>query len=87
MVYEINENISAWTLNYLEGYETFMWKYYPNKYAKIHHRNLVLPEGIGERIHIKQSLKHSDKDYTEIVKITNNFCDKYSDPKEFPKLW
>jgi len=52
MVYEINENIPSWTLKYLEGYEAYMWKYYPNQYAKVHHRNIFLPERIGEGIHI-----------------------------------
>jgi hypothetical protein len=87
MVYEINENIPSWTLKYLEGYEAYMWKNYPNQYAKVHHRNILLPERVGERIHIKQSVKHSKKDYAEIVKITNEFCKKYPDPKSFPSVW
>jgi hypothetical protein len=87
MVYEINENIPSWTLKYLEGYEAYMWKNYPNQYAKVHHRNILLPERAGERIHIKQSVKHSKKDYAEIVKITNEFCKKYPDPKSFPSVW
>ncbi len=87
MVYEINENISSWTLKFLEGYEAYMWKHYPDQYAKVHHSNVLLPEGTGERIHIRQSAKHSDQDYAELVRITNEFCDKYSDPTEFPMMW
>ena len=87
MVYEINENIPAWTLKYLEGYEAFMWKYYPNQYAKVHHLNIVLPEYSGQGIYIRQSIKHSNKDYREIERITKEFCEKYPDPKSFPFVW
>ena len=87
MVFEINENLPDWPLKYLEGYEAFMWKYYPNQYAKVHHRNILLPARRGEGIHIKQSAKHSKKDYAQIVKITNEFCSKYPDPNSFPLVW
>jgi hypothetical protein len=87
MVYEINENIPGWTLKFLEGYEAFMWKYYPNQYAKVHYRNILLPARSGEKIYIRQSKKHSKKDYSEIVTITNEFCEKYQDPKNFPPVW
>jgi len=87
MVYEINENIPAWSLKYLDGYEAFMWKYHADQYAKVHHRNIVLPEYSGQGIYIRQSSKHANTDYEEIAAITSEFCKKYPDPKTFPGVW
>ncbi len=78
---------STWVFEYLTGFDTYMWKYHPVPYAKVHLKYVIPPQKIGGAIGIKKTKKLFESDYHELVKITDDFCDKYPDPKYFPAAW
>jgi len=43
------------------------------------------PRKIGDPVRIMKGAHHSDADYAEIMRITQEFCDKYPSPVDFPK--
>lgn len=78
------DTITAWVSSYYAGYEKYMQKHHNELYQKFY-MNIQPPQGIGAGIGIMQGKIHSDEDYTEIMKITREFCLKYENPRDFPK--
>jgi hypothetical protein len=70
--------------DYYRGYESYMQKYHKDLYIKFY-TNIHPPRKIGDCVRIMQGAKHSNEDYTEIVRISKEFCEKYPSPADFPK--
>lgn len=80
------ESISQWVGEYWYGYQNYMMKHHGEIFVKFF-GNIHPPQKIGGCIGIMQGAIHSDEDYNEIMKITKEFCEKYRNPVNFPKVF
>ncbi len=76
--------ITKWVFAYYAGYERYMQKHHLKLYNHFY-MNIHPPQKIGGGIGIMQGKIHSDEDYKEIMRITNEFCNQYENPINFPK--
>lgn len=72
-----------WVRPYFNGYVRYMLMHHPDLYIKFR-GNIFPPQTIGSVITILQGAIHSDEDYNEILRITDEFCNKYKNPVDFP---
>jgi hypothetical protein len=81
---DIHDATTPTVFQYYRGYESYMRKYHGNLFIKFY-TNIHPPRKIGDCVRIMQGAKHSNEDYAEIMRITNEFCQKYPSPADFPK--
>ncbi len=78
------EETTQWVHDYYVGYEKYMQKYHSKLYSKFY-MNIHPPQEIGGCVGIMKGKIHTDEDYAEVMKISKKFCEKYENPRNFPK--
>jgi hypothetical protein len=71
---------------YYRGYETYMRKYHKDLFIKFY-TTILPPRKIGDPVRITKGAHHSEADYAEIIRLTNEFGEKYPSPLDFPEAF